>query len=119
MVVGTGGPGSDLLSITMPYLADDQSQAASESGITQVHAAFRLFAQLWQEKSHGGVVELTAGERDKIAPDWWAPHLSRSTHGVFAIQSADGLYTVEAVKWDDVRRITIRKISELPEGVFE
>ena len=44
------------------------------------HPLAALFAALWQEREHGGIVELHMGDGVTIVPDWWAERLSRGTH---------------------------------------
>jgi hypothetical protein len=94
--------------------APEEAEPAEEA-----HPLASLFVALWQEHEHGGVVELHLGDGVIIVPDWWAPALSIHSHGVFAIQTADGSYVMETVAWDAIQRITIRQIQELPGGVFE
>lgn len=83
------------------------------------HPLATLFVTLWQEHEHGAAVEIHMANGVTIVPDWWAPALSVHAYGVFAIQTPDGSYVMEAVAWDAVQRITIRRIQELPGGIFE
>lgn len=94
------------------------NSGVTDSGSFGVHAMEQLFAILWREREHGGVVEVHL-DNFVIVPDWWAESLSSSTHAVFALQTADGTYVIEAVSWDSIRRITVRRITELPDGVFQ
>ena len=86
-------------------------------GDAEVHPAEQLLATLWREREHGGVIEIHV-ENFVLVPDWWAESLSTDSHAVFALQTADGSYVIEAVTWDSIRRITVRRIRELPDGVF-
>jgi len=85
----------------------------------EMHPLARLFIMLWQEKEHGGLIEIHLSEGVMITPDWWAQQLSWDSHAVFAIQAPDGSYVMETIPWDNVKRITVRRIRELPGGVFE
>ena len=96
----------------LPPMLDDEDEA-------DLHPLARLFTTLWNEKHHGGVVEVHLGDGVVIVPDWWAERLSLDKHAVFALQTADGMYVMETVPWDGIKRITVRRISELPGGVFE
>ena len=87
--------------------------------IEPTHPLAGLFVTLWLEHEHGAVVEVHLASGVIIVPDWWAPALSMQSHGVFAIQTTDGSYVMETVAWDAIQRITIRRIQELPGGVFE
>lgn len=82
------------------------------------HPLARLFETLWAEREHGGVVEIHLENRETVVPDWWAQRLSQNEYGVFALQTADGTYSIETIAWEGVKRISVRKISELPDGVF-
>jgi len=86
---------------------------------SEVHPLARLFLTLWQEKEHGGLIEIHLNDGSTITPDWWAERLSVDSHAVFALQAPDGSYVMEAIPWDNIKRITVRRISELPGGVFE
>lgn len=99
-----------------PEYSDEDSYLDDLSDET--HPLARLFMTLWREREHGGVVEIHLGDRESLQPDWWARGLSLETHGVFAMQKPDGSYTIETVAWDAIKRITIKKIAELPDGVF-
>lgn len=99
-------PAADFL----PMMEDEDDE--------NMHPLARLFTTLWQEREHGGVVELHIGDGVVIVPDWWAIELSLQNHGVFALQAPDGSYVVETVAWDAIKRISIRRINELPDGVF-
>lgn len=88
-------------------------------GDADTHPLAKLFKKLWTEREHGGVVELHLADGVKITPDWWAKKFSRVSHAVFSLQSSDGSYTIETIAWDAVQRVTVRRITELPDGVFE
>jgi len=85
----------------------------------EAHPLGQIFLTLWQEREHGGVVEIHLGDGVVLIPDWWATDLSQASHALFAQQANDGSYVMECVPWDGVKRITVRRISELPDGVFE
>jgi hypothetical protein len=83
------------------------------------HSLAKLFPMLWNEKNPGAVLELQLTDGGTIGPDWWAERLSADSHAVFALQTADGSYVMETIPWEGVKRITVRRITELPGGVFE
>ena len=83
------------------------------------HPLARLFDKLWEEKQHGGVVELHVRDTGTLVPDWFEHRLSQDSHGLFAVQAADGTLTLTAVAWDSVSRIVVRGVVALPEGMFE
>lgn len=83
------------------------------------HALSGIFLLLWQQRHYGGAIEMQLAEGELLNPDYYAPELSQSTHGVFATQGKDGTYTIVSVPWDSVLRVTLRKTAELPPGLFE
>lgn len=105
--------------VDVGFLPGEAPPSEEAEPAEEAHPLASLFVVLWQEHEHGGVVEIHLGGGVTIVPDWWAPALSIHSHGVFAIQTADGSYVMETVAWDSIQRITIRRIQELPGGVFE
>ena len=93
--------------------------AALDQTPDTIHPMAKLFATLWNERVHGGIIEINLEDGVTLVPDWWAQRLSLEAYGVFATQTADGSYVMEAVAWDHVKRVTVRRITELPDGVFE
>lgn len=99
--------------------SDAPSFFLPEEDLADMHPLARLFHTLWNERQHGGIIEVHLSDGTIIMPDWWARKLSLDTHAVFALQTADGSYVMESVAWDAVKRISVRRITELPDGVFE
>lgn len=83
------------------------------------HALAGIFAFLWQQRRMGGLLEVQLTEGELLSPEFFSPELSSATHGVFAVRSKDGTFTITSVPWDSVLRVTLRKTEELPPGVFE
>ena len=83
------------------------------------HSLAKLFPMLWNEKHHGAVIEIHLGDGVTLLPDWWSERMSLGDHVLFALQTSDGNYVMEAVPWDAIKRITVRRITELPGGVFD
>jgi hypothetical protein len=82
------------------------------------HPLCNLLKKLWEEKQHGGVIELHLANGALLVPDWFDEKISRLSHGVFAAQSADGTVTITIVGWDTISRIVVRNVEGLPEGMF-
>ncbi len=79
----------------------------------------RLIARLWQELEHGGEVELhIAGSSRPILPQFFEREWSQGTHALFARQEPDGSITLEAVAWESIQRVVVRKVQGLPDGMF-
>ena len=43
---------------------------------------------------------------------------SEGTHALFARQEPDGSITLEAVAWESIQRVVVRKVQGLPDGMF-
>jgi len=101
-------------------LADDAPYYADPDMADQdLHPLARLVMRLWEEREHGGIVELHLNGGVMIVPEWFEKQLSRQSHGLFATQAADGTVTMTAVPWDSVARVVIRGVVGLPDGMFE
>jgi hypothetical protein len=83
------------------------------------HPLARLVARLWNEREHGGIVELHLTGGALLVPEWFDPKLSHESHGLFAVQAADGSVTMTIVPWDSVQRVVVRGVIGLPDGLFE
>jgi DNA-directed RNA polymerase subunit RPC12/RpoP len=82
------------------------------------HPLARLVSRLWSEREHGGIVELHLAGGAMIVPEWFERRLSQSSHGLFAVQAADGTVTMTIVPWDSVSRVVVRGVVGLPDGMF-
>jgi|APCry1669188879_1035177.scaffolds.fasta_scaffold00659_6 hypothetical protein len=78
-----------------------------------------LAARLWEERRHGGIIELHISGGSVILPEWFEPRWSGGTHGLFASRAADGTVTLTAVAWEAIQKIVVRQVEGLPDGMFE
>lgn len=78
-----------------------------------------LVTRLWEERRHGGIIELHVTGGSVILPEWFEPRWSGGTHGLFASRAADGTVTLTAVAWEAVQKIVVRQVDGLPDGMFE
>ena len=78
-----------------------------------------LFARLWAERDHGGIVELHLVGGSVILPEWYESRWSIGSHGLFASQAADGSVTLTAVAWESIQKVIVRQVEGLPDGMFE
>ena len=83
-----------------------------------VHPMARLFDRLWREKSNGAVVELHLHDAGTVVPDRYAADLSQHAHGVFSVRGQDGSYTITAIAWDAVTKVSVRGVKQLPQDLF-
>lgn len=77
-----------------------------------------IFARLWQQRDEQTEVEIFLTEGEIVSPDRYSEILSGSDYGVFAIQEGDGTFAVTVIPWSAVRRVGVRKIAALDEGLF-
>lgn len=82
------------------------------------HPTARLVARLWQERAHGGVVEVHLAGGGVIMPEFYDPRWSCGDHAVFAALAADNTVTLTAVAWNQVQRVVVRQVQGKPEGMF-
>jgi hypothetical protein len=97
----------------------DVPRAEVPAARTSVHTLARLVRRLWSEREHGGIVELHLTGGAMLVPEWFDAKLSQDTHGLFAIQAADGTVTMTIVPWDSIQRVVVRGVVGLPDGLFE
>ena len=83
------------------------------------HPTASLVARLWAERVHGGVIELHLANGSVILPEWYDANWSRGSHGLFASQAADGTVTLTAVSWETVQKVIVRKLTAVPDDMFE
>jgi hypothetical protein len=104
-----------------PAPVDDQEGVPEPvvEGVLPAHPTSQLVARLWDEREHGGIVELHLTGGSVILPEWYEPLWSRGTHGLFASQAADGTVTLTAVAWDSIQKVVVRQVQGLPDGMFE
>lgn len=79
----------------------------------------RLLERLWQERDHGGIVELHLVGGAVLLPEEFSARWSGGSHGLFASQAADGSVTLTAVAWETVQRIVVRQLTAVPDDVFD
>ena len=111
----------DLASLTASAAAPATSGAKPEEAdgaSAMSHPLARLVSRLWSEREHGGIVELHLSGGAMIVPEWFERKLSQDTHGLFAVQAADGTVTMTIVPWDSVSRVVVRGVVGLPDGMF-
>ena len=77
-----------------------------------------LLARMWDEREHGGIVEIHVAGGGVIKPDGFDEQWSRGTHALFANRTADDKIVLTAVAWDTVQKIIVRHVEFLPDGMF-
>lgn len=77
-----------------------------------------ILGRLWDKKDENCELEIYLNEGEIMAPDHFSEILSSSDYGVFATKEGDGSYAVTVIPWSAVRRIGMRKITDLPGDSF-
>jgi hypothetical protein len=118
---GHAAEGYDMLSAVLsdPPAAGGSLIGRNEAIPAGAHPLARLVARLWSEREHGGIVELHLTGGALLVPEWFDMKLSHDSHGLFAVQAADGSVTMTIVAWDSVQRVVVRGVIGLPDGLFE
>ena len=107
-------PGPNTVPPPLPMmLSSPQNQSGARHPLSQ------LVARLWAEREHGGIVELHLAGGTLLAPEWFDEPGSMGAYGLFASQAADGTVTMTLVPWDEVKRVVVRGVVGLPDGMFE
>ena len=98
-----------------------QAQFEAGQGVAAlpVNPTAALVTRLFQEKDHGGIVEVHIAGGSVILPEFYEPRWSAGSHGLFASRAADGTVTLTAVAWDSIQKIIVRQVNGLPDGMFE
>jgi hypothetical protein len=111
------GGGWDFIADAGAASSDVRTAPNHDAGVGNPTA--RLVARLWEERDHGGIVELHLAGGSVILPEWYEVNWSRGTHGLFASQAPDGTVTLTAVAWDTIQKVVVRQVRDLPDGLFE
>jgi hypothetical protein len=77
-----------------------------------------IVARLWEQRTEQTELEIFLAEGEIIAPDFYSETLSTSDYGVFAVEEGDGSLAITVIPWAAVRRVGMRRVTELPPGLF-
>jgi hypothetical protein len=90
------------------------------SGVSNMRPVLaEVFARLWDERDRGSVVEVHLASGQVLVPERFSRDSSRRNYGVFGIKDPDGTYTVTAINWDAVSRVSVRHLTKLPKKMFD
>lgn len=78
-----------------------------------------IVGRLWERRSEEAELEVFLSEGEIVAPDHYSEVLSSSEYGVFAVQEGDGSFAVTVIPWSTVRRVGMRRVTELPGELFQ
>jgi len=77
-----------------------------------------IFNDLWMHHDQTLVIEVQMRSGATLTPHHYSPHASREGYAIFAVKEPHGAYTLSVVAWDQVERVTVRGMSELPPEYF-
>lgn len=83
------------------------------------HPMAALFERIWDESDREAIVELRLSTGEMIAPVHYAHDFSRGQHGIFGLIDRDGKHILEVIPWENVARVTVRGLQELPPTLFD
>lgn len=104
-------PAEDIYELTDVEIIDDDLPPAHPLGL--------LVERLWAQRDEGVVFEIHLTGGGNVQAQRFAPRLSRGAHGVFSARQENGQYTLFMVAWDQVQRVVLRNLDELPEEMFD
>jgi hypothetical protein len=83
-----------------------------------VHSLGYIVGRLWDHKSETTELEIFLQEGEIISPDHYAEILSTGEYGVFAHQEAEDNFSLSVIPWSAVRRVDLRRVTKLANGMF-
>lgn len=92
--------------------------AASKLPIEGRHPTAVAFEELWPLHGPSVTVEIYLKQNQTLVPVRYARELSQGAVGVFAARDEQGRFTLQVVPWDEVCRVEIRGVTELPDRWF-
>ncbi len=83
------------------------------------HPMAALFEKIWDESEREAVVELRLTTGEMITPVHYSHDFSRGQHGIFGSLDREGKHILEVIPWDNIARVTVRGLNELPPTLFD
>jgi len=77
-----------------------------------------VVARLWERRTDDSELEVFLSEGEIVAPDYYSELLSTSDYGVFGVREGDGSFAVTVIPWNTVRRVGLRRMTDLPGDLF-
>ncbi|MBW3596113.1 MAG: hypothetical protein KY475_02430 [Planctomycetes bacterium] len=82
-----------------------------------VHPLAQLCERLWRPGEC--TIEITYADGQTLTAERYSADLSELDYGAFAHRDGDGKFTVTAIPWSSVQRLSVVGLAELPMGLFE
>lgn len=82
------------------------------------HPLAQLLRRLWMESAGTGSWQLQLRGGNQITVESFSPELSQDEYGVFALPRTSAGHSICVIAWEQVEQITVRNLTELPDGGF-
>jgi DNA-directed RNA polymerase subunit RPC12/RpoP len=83
------------------------------------HRLAELFTWMWAQREARCIIELVMKDGQILTPKLFAPELSQQNYGVFAMRDDMGKFTMLTLCWENVAKVIIRNLDEIPQSLFE
>jgi hypothetical protein len=83
-----------------------------------VHPYASIIAMLWEAKEPGQVIDLHLQKGEVFTPELFAEALAQPYFGIFGRREKEGGHTLIMLPWDQITRIEIRNVKQVPVGLF-
>lgn len=100
-----------------PELPFDFSVGLGGPAAVPTDALPRIFHEFWTHHDQSLVIEVTLRNGATITPHHYSEAAGEG-YAVFAVKEPHGAYTVSVVRWEQIERITVRGMSDLPPEYF-
>jgi hypothetical protein len=84
-----------------------------------VHPYATMVAILWEAKEPGQVIDLYLQKGEVFTPELFAEALAQPHFGIFGRREKEGGHTLTMIPWDQVVRIEVRNVKQVPVGLFK
>jgi hypothetical protein len=83
-----------------------------------VHPYASIIAMLWEAKEPGQVIDLHLQKGEVFTPELFAEALAQPYFGIFGRREKEGGHTLIMIPWDQITRIEVRNVKQVPVGLF-
>jgi hypothetical protein len=84
-----------------------------------IHPYASIIAQLWAAKEPGQTIDLYLQKGEVFSPELFAESLSQPLFGVFGRREKEGGHTLIMLPWENITRIEVRHIKQVPVGILK
>jgi hypothetical protein len=84
-----------------------------------VHPYATMIAMLWEAKEPGQMIDLHLQKGEVFTPELFAEALAQPYFGIFGRREKEGGHTLTMIPWDQITRIEVRNVKQVPVGMFK